>query len=109
MRFMTSLLAPINSLVEQSQHLLNLARTQDWQAFEVLLLQRQASMNVLLDENYLQAITKAGLDAEVKHMVMDIKTMNQQLTEMAGRRQDEVASEIRQINRTDKAMDAYGQ
>lgn len=105
----TSLLAPVNSLVEQSQHLLNLARAQDWQAFEILLLQRQASMNVLVDGDYLQSITKAGLESEVKHMVMDIKKINQQLTEMASRRQDEIASEIRQINRADKAMGAYGQ
>lgn len=105
----TSLLAPVNSLVEQSQHLLNLARAQDWQAFEVLLLQRQASMNVLVDGNYLQSISKAGLESEVKHMVMDIKKINQQLTELASRRQDEIASEIRQINRADKAMGAYGQ
>lgn len=105
----TSLLAPINSLVEQSQHLLNLARAQDWQAFEVLLLQRQACMNVLIDADYLQAVTKAGMENEVKHMVMDIKKINQQLTELATRRQDEIASEIRQLNRADKAMDAYGQ
>jgi flagellar protein FliT len=105
----TSLLAPVNSLVEQSQHLLNLARAQDWQAFEILLLQRQASMNVLVDGDYMQSITKAGLESEVKHMVMDIKKINQQLTELASRRQDEIASEIRQINRADKAMGAYGQ
>lgn len=106
---MTSLLAPVNSLIEQTQHLLNLARAQDWQAFEMLLQQRQAAMNVLLDANYLEAVTKAGLEAEVKQMVKDIKTMNQQLTELASRRQDEIASEIRQLNRADKAMDAYGQ
>jgi hypothetical protein len=104
-----SLLAPINTLVEQSQHLLNLARAQDWQAFEVLIQQRQAAMNVLVDADYLEAITKAGLDAEVKQMVKDIKTMNQQLTELASRRQDEIASEIRQSNRVEKAIDAYGQ
>lgn len=105
----TSLLAPINSLVEQSQHLLNLARAQDWQAFEVLLLQRQASMNVLIDADYLQSVTKAGMENEVKQMVMDIKKINEQLTELASRRQDEIASEIRQLNRADKAIDAYGQ
>ena len=106
---MTSLLAPVNSLVEQTQHLLNLARAQDWQAFEVLLQQRQAAMKVLMDANYLDSVTKAGLDSEVKQMVRDIKTMNQQLTELASRRQDEIASELRQINRADKALDAYGQ
>jgi Flagellar protein FliT len=105
----TSLLTPINTLVEQSQHLLNLARAQDWHAFEMLLQQRQAAMNVLQDTNYLQAITNAGLDAEVKQMVKDIRTMNQQLTDLASRRQEEIASEIRQLNRADKAMDAYGQ
>jgi len=105
----TSLLAPINSLVEQSQHLLNLARAQDWQAFEMLLMQRQAAMAVLQDSQYLHAITNAGLDAEVKNMVSDIKMMNQKLTDMASRRQDEIASEIRQLNKGDKAINAYGQ
>lgn len=105
---MTSLLAPVNSLVEQTQHLLNLARAQDWEAFEVLLQQRQAAMNVLMDANYLSSVTKAGLENEVRQMVKDIKTMNLQLTELASRRQDEIASEIRQINRAGKAIDAYG-
>jgi flagellar protein FliT len=105
---MTSLLAPVNSLVEQTQHLLNLARTQDWEAFEVLLQQRQAAMNVLMDANYLTSVTKAGLENDVRQMVKDIKTMNLQLTELASRRQDEIASEIRQLNRAGKAIDAYG-
>ncbi len=105
----TSLLSPLEAALDQSLILLNLAKEQNWEAFEVLLQQRQASMNALTDKGFLQAIAKADLDEQAKTLVIKIQDINRQLTDLSTKKRDQVVAEIRQINTVDKVAGLYGQ
>ncbi len=105
----SSLLSPINSVLDQSFSLLTLAREQNWEAFEVLLQQRQAGLKVLAEKDYLESLTKAELDEQAKALIGQIQDLNRQLNELASKKRDQVVAEIRQLNVADKVAGAYGQ
>ncbi len=105
----SSLLSPLNAVLDQSFSLLSLAREQNWEVFEVLLQQRQAGMKVLAEKDYLEALTKAELDTDAKELIRQIQELNQQLSELASKKRDQVVAEIRQLTIADKVAGAYGQ
>lgn len=104
-----SLLSPIEAVLTQSQALLDLAKEEDWEAFDVLLQQRQAGMKTLTEAEYLKALTEAGLDTSAKSIVNQVLEINKELGHLALNKQERIATEIRQSLLAEKATAAYGQ
>ncbi len=102
------LLDPLVRALSQSQALLSLAQADDWESFETLVQQRQQGLLSINDTEYLESLAQADLEAKAADMIMEIKTINKQLAELAVISRDKSASELRQSNIANKAIDAYG-
>lgn len=103
-----TLLDPLARALSQSQALLSLAEAGDWDSFETLVQQRQQGLLSIHDAEYLTSLAKADLEAQAVHMINEIQSINKHLAELAERSRDQAASELRQSNKSIKAMDAYG-
>nr|WP_324260050.1 flagellar protein FliT [Cellvibrio fontiphilus] len=103
-----TLLDPLARALSQSQALLSLAEVGDWDSFEALVQQRQQGLLSIHDAEYLTSLAQADLEAQAVHMINEIQSINKRLAELAELNRDQVASELRQNNKTMKAIDAYG-
>ncbi|HSC66932.1 MAG TPA: flagellar protein FliT [Cellvibrio sp.] len=103
-----TLLDPLSRALSQSQALLSLAQAGDWDSFETLVQQRQQGLLSINDHEYLESLAQADLEAKAADVIQEIKAINQQLTELAETNRENAASELRQSNRANKAIDAYG-
>lgn len=103
--------SPLDALTRalgQSETLLALAQADDWESFETLVQQRQQALLSLNDQEYLESLAQANLEAEAAEVIQAIQAINKQLGELAETNRTNKASELRQTNRVSKAMDAYG-
>lgn len=103
-----SLLDPLSRALSQSQALLSLAQAGDWDSFETLVQQRQQGLLSLNDQEYLESLSVADLEADAAGIIQEIKAINVRLYELAEASREQTASELRQNNRATKAIDAYG-
>ncbi len=103
-----SLLDPLTRALSQSQALLSLAQAGDWESFETLVQQRQQGLLSLNDQEYLQSLAQADLESKAAELIQEIQAINKQLAGLAEINRDNAASEMRQSNRANKAIDAYG-
>jgi flagellar protein FliT len=103
-----SLLDPLSRAFSQSQALLSLAEAGDWESFETLVQQRQQGLLSLNDQEYLESLAQANLEAKAADMIQEIQVINKKLADLAETGREHAASELRQTNRANKAMDAYG-
>jgi flagellar protein FliT len=103
-----SLLDPLTRALSQSQALLSLAQAGDWESFETLVQQRQQGLLSLNDQEYLQSLAQADLESKAAELIQEIQAINKQLAGLAEINRDNTASEMRQSNRANKAIDAYG-
>ena len=103
-----SLLDPLSRALSQSQALLSLAQAGDWESFETLVQQRQQGLLSLNDQEYLESLAQADLEAKAAGVIQEIQAINKTLGELAETHRENSASELRQNNRTVKAIDAYG-
>lgn len=101
-------LDPLTRALSQSRALLSLAQAGDWESFETLVQQRQQGLLSLNDQEYLQSLAQADLEAEAANVIREIQGINRTLSELAAASRDNKASELRQTNLASKAMDAYG-
>jgi flagellar protein FliT len=101
------LLDPLSRALSQSQALLSLAQAGDWESFETLVQQRQQGLLSLNDQEYLQSIAQADLEAKAADVIQKIQAINRTLGELAKTSRENKASELRQTNHASKAMDAY--
>ena len=102
------LLDPLARALSQSQALLSLAQAGDWDSFETLVQQRQQGLLSLNDHEYLESLAQADLEAQAADVIQEIKAINLRLAELAEISRENAASELRQNNRANKAIDAYG-
>lgn len=102
------LLDPLARALSQSQALLSLAQAGDWESFETLVQQRQQGLLSLNDQEYLESLAQANLEAKAATMIHEIQSINKTLAGLAETNRENAASELRQNSRTTKAIDAYG-
>jgi hypothetical protein len=102
-----NLLEPLHQLLTQAQALLILAQEKNWDELQHQFAPYQQQMAVLADENYLQALKAANLSAAAQALIVEIHAGNEQLAVDAAQGYENIASELRQIIQSDKAMDAY--
>lgn len=103
-----SLLDPLSRALSQSQALLSLAQAGDWESFETLVQQRQQGLLSLNDQEYLESLAHANLEAKAAEVIQDIQIINKKLAALAETSRENKASELRQTHHASKAMDAYG-
>lgn len=103
-----SLLDPLARALSQSQALLSLAQAGDWESFETLVQQRQQGLLSLNDQEYLESLAQADLEAKAAEVIQEIQVINKKLGQLAEMSRENKASELRQTNHASKAMDAYG-
>lgn len=103
-----SLLDPLSRALSQSQALLSLAQAGDWESFETLVQQRQQGLLSLNDQEYLESLAQADLETKAANVIQEIQAINKTLAELAESHRENAASELRQNNRSVKAIDAYG-
>lgn len=103
-----NLLQPLQLLSLQVKNLLALAHAEDWQAVQTQITDYQQGVAILSDENYLQAVRNANLIEEAQALITQIYEFNRLLDENAVVNHDKIASELRHMMQSDKALNAYG-
>jgi hypothetical protein len=102
-----NLLAPLHQLVEQVYVLLGFAHSEKWDEFQVNLSAYQAQLTLLEDAAYLNAVKNSGLTSEAQSLVSQLQGLNQQLDVLAEQTHEKIASELRLMTQSNKALDAY--
>ena len=102
------LLKPLTEILARVKALVELAQAEDWATLEVAANEYQAHVALLEDATYLKSIHDAHLVEEAKEIITEIQTQNQDLDTYTSLQREKVASELRQITQSTKALDAYG-
>ena len=103
------LLTPLNEILGRVEELVKLAQAQQWEELDVAAANYQQHVTFLNDDVYLKAIQDASLVDEAKEIIAKIQLMNEDLDTYASLERDKIASELRQIMQSGKALNAYGQ
>jgi hypothetical protein len=102
-----TLLQPIHNLLIEVKALLVLAQAAKWDELNASLESYQVKLNVLSDKHYLQTIKDNNLNLEAQGIILQIQGFNAQVDELAECEHTRIASELRQMMQSDKALDAY--
>jgi hypothetical protein len=102
-----NLLEPLYQLLEQVNLLLGFAHAEKWDEFQVNLSAYQTQLAVLEDSRYLNAVKSSGLSAEAQRLVAQLQDLNHQLDGLAEQTHAKIASELRLMTQSTKALDAY--
>ena len=103
------LLKPLNEILARVQGLVTLAQAQQWEELDAAAAAYQQHVTFLNDDVYLKAIQDASLVDEAKVIIAKIQLTNEDLDTYATLERDKIASELRQIMQSGKALNAYGQ
>ncbi|MET0356553.1 MAG: hypothetical protein ABW044_07220 [Cellvibrio sp.] len=103
------LLNPLGEILARVQTLVQLAQAEDWIALDVAANEYQQRVCLLEDAAYLKSIYDANLVEEAKSIIAEIQIHNQDLDAYTSIQREKVASELRQITQSNKALNAYGQ
>ena len=104
---MSSILAPLESFLAQTQSLLALAQADDWETFETQMAERQTKLPALGENQFLIAITQAGLVDEAKSLIQAIQATDQQIVDVAESSKAKISEQLRQSIKATKAVVAY--
>ena len=104
----TELLKPLYEVLERVQELVRLAQAEEWDAMNVAANQYQQHVTFLDDNVYLKAINDAHLVEQAKAIIVQIQGLNDDLDIHTSLQRDRIASELRHMNQSDRALDAYG-
>lgn len=102
------LLKPLHEALVLAQQLVSLAQAESWEAMELATGHYQQQLSVLGDHVYMQAISDAHLADEAKAVIVKIQAINDDLDSYTLLQRDKVASELRQLSHSGKALEAYG-
>lgn len=102
------LLKPLYEVLERAQELVRLAHAAEWDAMNVAAGKYQQHVTFLDDDVYLRALNDANLVDEAKAIIVKIQDVNNDLDSYTLLQREKVASELRQLSQSDKALDAYG-
>jgi hypothetical protein len=101
------ILKPLNEILAIAQQLVELARAEEWVAMEAVASQYEKRMTLLEDATYFKSISDANLSEEAKVIIAEIQTLNNDLDTHAVLHREKVASELRQMSQSNKALEAY--
>jgi hypothetical protein len=101
------LLKPLYEILDRVKELVNLAQAEEWEAMDAAANKYQQHVTFLDDNVYLQALHDAYLVEEAKAIIVQIQGMNDDLDVHTSLQRERIASELRQMNQSDKALDAY--
>ena len=103
------ILKPLNEIMGRAEELVKLAQAEEWEAMDAAALKYQQHVTFLDDDAYLRAINEAGLVDSAKIIIAKIQVLNDDLDTHTSLQRERIASELRQINQSNKALNAYGQ
>ncbi|RZA05447.1 MAG: flagellar protein FliT [Moraxellaceae bacterium] len=102
------LLKPLYEIVDRVKELVQLAKAEEWEAMDSAANKYQQHVTFLDDDVYLQAINDAHLVEEAKAIIVQIQNLNDDLDVHTNIQRERIASELRQMNQSDRALEAYG-
>lgn len=102
------LLKPLYEILDRVKELVNLAQAEEWEAMDTAANKYQEHVTFLDDDVYLRAIHDAHLVDEAKMIIAQIQVFNDDLDTHTSIQRERIASELRQLNQSDKALEAYG-
>lgn len=102
------LLKPLYEVLERAQELVRLAHAEEWDAMNTAASKYQQHVTFLDDDVYLHALNDANLVDAAKAIIVEIQTVNDDLDSYTLMQREKVASELRQLSQSDKALNAYG-
>lgn len=102
------LLKPLYEVLERAQELVRLAHAEEWDAMNTAASKYQQHVTFLDDDVYLHALNDANLVNEAKAIIVTIQAVNDDLDSYTLLQREKVASELRQLSQSGKALDAYG-
>lgn len=103
------LLKPLYEILARVQELVRLAKAEDWETMNTEASKYQQHVTFLDDNVYLQALNDAHLVEDAKTIIAQIQVLNDDLDVHTCLQRDRIASELRQMQLADKAINAYGQ
>jgi|GEM_PF-636474 len=101
------LLKPLYSLLERAETLSLLIVAQEWGTLEAELPAYEQEARFLNDETYTNALINTNQAEEAQAIIAKIQRLNDMMDVAAIENRDKIASELRQILQSGKAMDAY--
>ena len=101
-------LKPLTDILERVQALVQLALAEDWVTMDAAAREYEQRVSLLEDAAYFKSISDANLVEEAKAIIAKIQTVNNDLDTHTSLQREKVASELRQITQSNKALDAYG-
>lgn len=102
------LLKPLYEILDRVKDLVKLAQAEEWEAMDVAANKYQQHVTFLDDNVYIQALQDAHLVDAAKSIIVQIQGLNDDLDAHTTLQREKIASELRQMNQSDKAMEAYG-
>ncbi len=102
------LLKPLYEILERVQELVRLAQSEEWDAMNTAADKYQQHVSFLDDDVYLRALNDAHLVDEAKAIIVKIQGVNDDLDSYTSLQREKIASELRQLTQSDKALEAYG-
>lgn len=103
------LLKPLYEILDRVKELVCLAQAEEWEAMDTAANKYQQHVTFLDDNVYIQALNDAHLVDQAKSIIVQIQSLNDDLDNHTSLQRDRIASELRHMNQSDKALDAYGQ
>jgi len=102
-----NLLQPLEQLLVQAESLLSLTQEEDWFSLAAQMDDYLQKVALVEDQTYLQSLKDAGLALEAQGLILQIHGINQKVDEVAQDSHEKIASELRHMIQSGKAMDAY--
>jgi Flagellar protein FliT len=102
-----NLLEPLHQIIEQVNVLLVFAREENWDELQENLGAYQNQLTILEQDTYLDALRDSQLTGSAQDLILQIQDLNQQLDLLAVGRHEKIASELRLMAQSTKALDAY--
>lgn len=97
--------ALLQQLIAQTQELLTLAASDQWDAFAELLAKRQTGIGELMASAPIQQ--PETLSAEAAAQLRQLQQLNEQLASSAQTRRESLVTELRQMGNAAKAINSY--
>lgn len=102
------LLKPLYEVLDRVKDLVKLAQAEEWEAMDIAANKYQQHVTFLDDNVYIQALQDAHLVDAAKSIIVQIQGLNNDLDAHTSLQREKIASELRQMAQSDKAMEAYG-
>jgi len=103
----TDTLNPLRQFHAFTESLLELARANEWQAFEAKAAERERLIEAINDNQFLIRVAEAGLADSMRAEIAEIQTLNDEITHLAEATKADIAAQLKQQNHQDKAIKAY--